>query len=348
MSAAPRACILSVSGPELSEGEAGLLADMEPWAVILMGRSFVTRDQVRHLTDQIWRALGRACLIFIDQEGGRVARLKPPEWPVFPSAQIYGDIYARDAAAGLEAVWLGHRLIAHELAHMNIHANCAPVLDLRQDGAHEIVGDRAFATTIEAISHLSRAALEGMRDGGVAGVVKHMPGHGRALVDSHLELPRVVAGDNELAQDFASFAALVDAPMAMTAHIAYDAYDATRPATLSPTVISEVIRTRIGFDGLLMTDDLGMKALGGTLADRARGALEAGCDVVLHCSGFVKEPEIILAEMTEVAAACQPLAGRAFERAQRAEAFATLATPFEQDAGWQRFDELTRFAGVAA
>ena len=348
MSAAPRACILSVAGPELSEGEAGLLADMQPWAVILMGRSFVTRDQVRRLTDQIWRALGRACLIFIDQEGGRVARLKPPEWPVFPSAQIYGDIYVRDADAGLEAAWLGHRLIAHELAQMNIHANCAPVLDLRQDNAHEIVGDRAFGNTIETISRLSRAALEGMRDGGVAGVVKHMPGHGRALVDSHLELPRVVAGDNELAQDFASFAALVDAPMAMTAHIAYDAYDATRPATLSPTVISEVIRTRIGFDGLLMTDDLGMKALGGTLADRARGALEAGCDVVLHCSGFVKEPEIVLAEMTEVAAACQPLAGRALDRAQRAEAFATLATPFDVDAGWQRFGELTRLAGVAA
>ncbi len=348
MSAAPRACILSVSGPELTTGEADLLGQMQPWAVILMGRSFITREQTRSLVDNIWGALERPCLVFVDQEGGRVARLKAPEWPVFPSARVYGDIYARDAAAGLEAAWLGHRLIAYELAQMNIHANCAPVLDMRFDGAHQIVGDRALASSAQAIGELSRAALEGMRDGGVAGVVKHMPGHGRALVDSHLELPRVTAGDNELAKDFASFTALADAPMAMTAHIAYDAYDKDRPATLSPTVISEVIRGRIGFDGLLMTDDLGMNALGGTLADRARGALGAGCDVVLHCSGFVKEPELILSEMREVAEACPVLEGRARARAEQAEAFATLARPFDATAAWVRFGELTGAAGVAA
>jgi len=348
MSAAPRACILSVSGPELTGEDAAMLHEMQPWAVILMGRSCISRAQVTYLTDDIWAALGRACLIFIDQEGGRVARLKPPEWPVFPSARVYGDMYARDAAAGLEAVWLGHRLIAHELAQMNVHANCAPVLDMRFDRAHEIVGDRALGDSIEVISQLSRAALEGMRDGGVAGVVKHMPGHGRALVDSHMELPRITARDNELAQDFASFAALADAPMAMTAHIAYDAYDKDRPATLSPTVISEVIRGRIGFDGLLMTDDLGMQALGGTLAGRARGALDAGCDVVLHCSGFVKDAGAILTEMGEVAAACKVLEGRALERAKRAEAFATLAKEFDADAGWARFGELTVASGVAA
>lgn len=348
MSANPRACILSLSGPELTPDEAGLLAQMQPWAIILMGRSFVTRDQVRQLIDDTWTALGHACLVFVDQEGGRVARLKAPEWPLFPSGQVYGDVYEHDPAAGLEAAWLGHRLIAHELAQMNIHANCAPVLDLRMDGAHQIVGDRALGHTLEAVRDLARAALKGMRDGGVAGVVKHMPGHGRAMVDSHLELPRVTAGDNELSQDFASFAALTDAPMAMTAHIAYDAFDADHPATLSKTVISEVIRKRIGFDGLLMTDDLGMKALGGTLADRARGAIGAGCDVVLHCSGFIKDQDEILAEMREVAEAVPELEGKALGRANHAESFATLATGFDAQAGWERFAELTGAAGAAA
>lgn len=348
MSTNPRACILSLSGPDLTADEAAVLAEMQPWAVILMGRSFVTRDQVRRLIDETWAALGRACLIFIDQEGGRVARLKAPEWPLFPSGQIYGDIYERDPAAGLEAAWLGHRLIANELAQMNIHANCAPVLDLRMEGAHQIVGDRALGKSLEAVRELARAALAGMRDGGVAGVVKHMPGHGRAMVDSHLELPRVTAGDNELSQDFASFASLVDAPMAMTAHIAYDAFDADHPATLSKTVISEVIRKRIGFDGLLMTDDLGMKALGGTLADRARGAIGAGCDVVLHCSGFVKDRDEILLEMIDVAKATVPLEGKALERANHAAAFATLETAFDARAGWDRFSELTGSLGAAA
>jgi len=345
MSGRPRACILSVSGSDLLADEASLLADMQPWAVILMGRSFVTRDQVRRLVDNIWAALDRPCLIFVDQEGGRVARLKPPEWPVFPSGQAYGDLFERDEAAGLEAAWLGHRLIANELAQMNIHANCAPVLDLRFDGAHQIVGDRALGNSVEAIARLARASLEGLRDGGVAGVIKHMPGHGRALVDSHEDLPRVTAGDNELSRDFASFSALVDAPMAMTAHIAYDAFDADAPATLSKTVISEVIRNRIGFDGLLMTDDLGMKALGGTLADRARGAIGAGCDTVLHCSGFVKEADVILAEMREVAEAVPELDGKALARAKHAQAFATLDRTFDAQAGWERFSELL---GVAA
>lgn len=348
MSAAPRACILSVSGPELIDAEASMLSQTQPWAVILMGRSFVTRDQTRALVDNIWGALGRPCLVFVDQEGGRVARLKPPEWPIFPSAQTYGQIYATKPEAALEAAWLGHRLIAHELAQMNVHANCAPVLDMRFDGAHQIVGDRAFGDMPDVISELSRAALEGMRDGGVAGVIKHMPGHGRAQVDSHMELPRVTAGDNELSRDFASFSALIDAPMAMTAHIAYDAFDAERPATLSPTIISDVIRGRIGFDGLLMTDDLGMKALGGSLTDRAQGALAAGCDVVLHCAGFAKEPETVLAEMLQVGSACPVLEGRALERAQAAEAFATLAKPFDAAAGWTRFTELTVMNGAAA
>ena len=343
-----RACILSVSGPILLADEAAMLAEMQPWGVILMGRSCVSRDQVKKLVDDIWTALQRPCLVFIDQEGGRVARLKAPEWPKFPSGGNYADLYTDNPETGLEAVWLGHRLIGHELAAMSIHADCAPVLDRRIDGAHDIVGDRAFGATARQIAELGRAALKGLRDAGVAGVIKHIPGHGRALVDSHEKLPRVTAGDNEMAEDFESFTALLDAPMGMTAHIAYDAFDADRPATLSSKVISEVIRGRIGFDGLLMSDDLGMKALGGTLGERAKGALEAGCDVALHCSGFVKDSAEILKEMRDVAEACTPLEGKSLARAQHAEAFATLAKPFDAAAGYACLEELMGSRQVAA
>ncbi|MEM6900169.1 MAG: glycoside hydrolase family 3 protein [Pseudomonadota bacterium] len=348
MSLAPRACILSVSGPVLTDAEAALFAGVQPWGVILMGRSCVSRDQVRALIDDIWGALGRAALIFIDQEGGRVARLKAPEWPMFPSGATYGALFERAPERGLEAAWLGHRLIAHELASIGIHADCAPVLDLPIEGAHNIIGDRAFGSSVEAISTLGRAALRGLCDGGVAGVIKHMPGHGRAMVDSHEDLPRVKAGDNELATDFAVFESLNDAPMAMSAHIAYDAYDPEQPATLSQPVISEVIRGRIGFDGLLMTDDLGMKALGGRLETRANGAIAAGCDVVLHCSGFLSDPAAILDEMSEVGRAVPPLRGKSLERAQHAERFATMATPFDPDAGWKRMERLLANQEMAA
>ena len=348
MSNRQRACILSVSGPVLTDGERSLLAEYEPWGMILMGRSCVTRDQVRTLVDDIWSALGRACLIFIDQEGGRVARLKSPEWPRFPSGSTYGQLFEMSPDKGLEAAWLGHRLIAHELSAMSIHADCAPVLDLPVSGAHNVIGDRAFGTSVDAIAALGRAALKGLRDGGVAGVIKHLPGHGRAMVDSHHDLPVVTAGDNELGSDFAVFQALTDAPMAMTAHIAFEAYDAERPATLSQEVISEVIRGRIGFDGLLMTDDLGMSALGGRLETRANGAIAAGCDVVLHCSGFVQDTAEILAEMREVAEAAPILRGRSLERARHAEQFATLSAPFDADAGWQRMEELLTSQDLAA
>ncbi len=348
MKTARRACILSVSGETLTPDEHALFSEMQPWAVILMGRSCVSRAQVRALVDDIWTALERPCLIFIDQEGGRVARLKAPEWPTFPAGGTYAKLYRASNAIGREAAWLGHRLIAHELALLGIHADCAPVLDRRIDGAHDIVGDRAFGEDPEEIAALGRQALKGLRDGGVAGVIKHIPGHGRALIDSHEALPRVTAGDNELAQDFASFAAILDAPMAMTAHIAYDAYDAERPATLSAKVISSVIRGRIGFQGLLMSDDLGMKALGGTLGERASGALAAGCDVALHCSGFVKDPNEILAEMREIAEVTPILDGEGLARANHAESFATLAKPFDAEAGYARLSELLAGVELAA
>ena len=331
------ACILSVSGPTLTPDEAALFAERQPWGVILMGRSCVSRSQVRTLVDDIWTALGRACLIFIDQEGGRVARLKSPEWPAFPSGLSYAELYKRDEEQGLDAVWLGHRLIAHELAEMGIHADCAPVVDLPVPGAHDVIGDRAFGDEPLVVAKLARAALQGLSDGSVAGVIKHIPGHGRSMSDSHKELPRVTAGDNELSKDFAAFAELTDAPMAMTAHIAYEAFDPDRAATVSPIMVQEIIRKRIGFDGLLMTDDLGMQALGGSLSDRAEAAIEAGCDVLLHCSGFLKDPNEILAEMREVAEAAPALEGEAKRRAQRADDMSTQKKPFEPVEAWAKF-----------
>ena len=332
-----KACILSVSGPELSPDEAAMLAEHQPWGMILMGRSCVSHQQVRNLIDDLWNALGRPCLVFIDQEGGRVARLRAPEWPEFPAGQAYADLYARDPEAGLRAAWLGHRLMAAELESLSIHADCAPVLDLPVTGAHDIIGDRALGHDVLTIASLGRAALEGLAAGGVAGVIKHIPGHGRAVADSHLELPRVAASKTELAADFDTFARLADAPMAMTAHIAYDAYDPEHPATQSTIMVEEVIRQKIGFDGLLMTDDLGMAALSGNLAERAGASIAAGCDMLLHCSGFLTDPNEILKEMTEVAEASPILEGRAAERAARAESFATHKTEFDTAQGWAEF-----------
>ncbi|KDA00820.1 MAG: beta-N-acetylhexosaminidase [Hyphomonas oceanitis] len=335
-----KACILSISGAQLTSGEKTLFATQNPWGVILMGRSCVSKTQIRALVSDIWNATGRETLIFIDQEGGRVARLKAPEWPLFPRGEDYALLYKADPERGREAAWLGHRLIAAELASMSIHADCAPVVDLPVPGAHDVIGDRAFGTEPEQVADLARAALKGLADGGVAGVVKHIPGHGRSMSDSHLELPRVMASEQELAKDFDAFARLADAPMAMTAHIAYDAIDPGVAATLSQKLIQGIIRERIGFDGLLMSDDLGMRALGGSLTTRADGAIAAGCDMLLHCSGFLKDDEAILAEMTEVAEASPLLAGKALQRADRAEAMATNEQPFDAEAGWARFHQL--------
>ncbi len=341
MTETARACILSVSGPVLLDVEAEFLARSQPWGVILMGRSCVDRFQVRQLVEDIWGALGRSCLVFIDQEGGRVARLRGQDWPRFNPARRFGDLYEADPEAGLEAAYISHRLMAQELADIHIHADCAPVLDLPVPGSHDIIGDRAFSETPGAVIALASAAIRGLLDGGVAPVIKHLPGHGRALVDSHLELPRVDCGMNELvARDFAPFEALNDAPMAMTAHIAFNAIDAGSPATMSSQVIEEVIRGRIGFEGLLMTDDLGMEALGGSLAERAARALTAGCDVVLHCAGFSQDPDDILSQMEEVAGACRWLDGPSLERARSAEASTLQARSFDTEAGWQRLESL--------
>lgn len=342
------ACILSVAGPDLREAEARLFAEHHPWGVILMGRSCKTRDQVRALVEAIWQAVGHQCLVFIDQEGGRVARLKAPEWPVFPAGRVYAQLYEQNADLGCEAVWLGHRLIAHELAEMGIYADCAPVVDIPVEGAHDVIGDRAFGADPIQVATLARAALKGLGDGGVAGVIKHIPGHGRSMCDSHLELPRVMAEQSELDTDFDAFARVNDAPMAMTAHIAYEAFDPGVAATISPIMVQEIIRERIGFDGLLMTDDLGMQALGGDLSSRADAAIAAGCDMLLHCSGFLKDPDEILAEMRQVAIAAPELSGRALERAQCVETMTGRCEPFDVAAGWARLNELLGDVGATA
>lgn len=332
-----KACILSVSGPDLTADEAMLFGAQQPWGVILMGRSCVSKGQVRRLVDDIWNAMNRPCLIFIDQEGGRVARLKAPEWPLFPRGEDYAAVYGRNTQAGIDAAWLGHRLIAAELSAMSIHADCAPVVDLPVPGAHDVIGDRAFGTDPAIVAELAGAALKGLAAGGVAGVIKHIPGHGRSMADSHMELPRVTASAEDLKTDFEAFARLSDAPMAMTAHISYDAFDAGVAATVSKVVIQDVIRGRIGFDGLLMSDDLGMRALGGSLSERGVAAIAAGCDVLLHCSGFLTDASEIQAEMAQVAEAAPELDGKALERAIRAEAMSTHEEPFDIAKGWQDF-----------
>jgi beta-N-acetylhexosaminidase len=336
----PRACITSIAGTVLSADEASFLAEAQPWGVILMGRSCTGPDQVRALVDSIWGALGRAALVFIDQEGGRVRRLRPPNWPDFPAPARYGRVHAMDADLGREAAWLGHRLIAAELAPMGVHANCAPVLDLLHPGAHSIVGDRSFGVDPAGIAELGQAALKGLADGGVAGVIKHLPGHGRAQVDSHESMPVVREGRGALEPDFAAFRPLAHSPMGMTCHLAFEAIDGMTPSTLSERIIGEVIRGDIGFTGLLMTDDLGMKALGGTLASRAKRARGAGCDIVLHCSGFEKDPAVILSEMQEVAEASGELSGVSLQRAREAERASGAPRPFDRAAGWARLEEL--------
>jgi len=336
----PRACILSISGQQLTAGEKKLFAEVNPWGVILMGRSCGTPEQVTALTQDIWSVLGREALIFVDQEGGRVRRLRPPVWPDFPAPGKYGELYKQDPELGREAAWLHHRLIAAELEPIGIRADCAPVVDLRHPGAHDIVGDRSFGDTPELVAALARAALDGLKAGGVAGVIKHMPGHGRAEVDSHEAMPVVRLPRSDLAMDIAPFKAVNDAPMGMTAHLAYTAFDGERAATVSEAIIGGVIRAQIGFDGLLMSDDLGMKALGDRLADKASRAHTAGCDIALHCSGFLKASGAILAEMAEVAGACPNLSGDALRRAKAAEAATKHKQPFDRKEGWEKLHRL--------
>lgn len=331
-------CALGVRQPKLDEAARAFFREARPWAFILFREACVSREQARALCAELRDAAGHDAVIYIDQEGGRVARLKPPEWPVWPACAKYGEIYARDRDAGVEAARLGHRLIAQELKTIGVDGDFAPVLDVPVSGADPIIGDRAFSHDPGVIATLGAAALEGLHAGAVTGCIKHMPGHGRAEADSHLALPRVRAAMAELETDIAPFAALAAAEAAMTAHIVYEAWDADRPATCSPIVIETIIRTRIGFHGLLMSDDLDMKALqyamNGGLKERADAALKAGCDVVLQCSGVLKD-------MENAVQGCVPLAGPSLVRARAVEAFAKRQPgEFDAEAGWARFKQL--------
>jgi beta-N-acetylhexosaminidase len=331
----PLACIIDVAGPRLTPDEKAFFRAADPWAFILFARSCQSPEQMRALTGEMRDAVGREALIFIDQEGGRVQRLKPPVWPQFPPVALYGRIWQRDPDAAIEACFLHHRLIAHELRAVGVDADCAPCLDLLVEGASSVIGDRAFSTDPDVIARLGRAAMDGLHAGGVASVIKHMPGHGRATLDSHHALPVVDAGRQALAHDFAPFRALKDARMAMSAHIVFEAFDETAPATLSREVVTRLIREDIGFDGLLMTDDVSMKALSGSVQDKAAGSLLAGCDVAMLCNASLEE-------RLAFAAACPSLSGRALERALAAEAVARVPlAPFDAGAAVKRFNALT-------
>jgi beta-N-acetylhexosaminidase len=276
--------IFGLSGLTLTDDERAFFRDSAPAGYILFGRNIANREQLRRLTDDLRDLDGRANLpILIDQEGGRVARMKSPEWPAFPSGAAFDALYERAPASAIEAARLNAMALASMLSEVGITVDCLPLLDVRQPGASDVIGDRALGSEPMRVAALGRAILGGLQDGGVVGIVKHIPGHGRALLDSHEELPVVAVSDLDLQSDLAPFAALRDAAMAMTCHVVFNAWDAERPATLSPVVIDSVIRQRIGFHGLLMTDDLDMKALSGDVPSRAAAAIAAGCDIALNC-----------------------------------------------------------------
>lgn len=276
--------IFGLAGERLNANERAFFRDSRPAGYILFRRNCMDRDQLRALTDELRDLHGRDdLLIMIDQEGGRVTRMKPPVWPEFPPARIFDALYDIAPSSAIAAARANAQAIAATLHECGITVDALPLLDVRQEGASDIMGDRTLGAEPMRVAALGRAVLEGLRAGGVVGIVKHMPGHGRAVVDSHHELPTVTADEAALETDLQPFRALKDAPIGMTAHIVYTAWDAECPASLSPSVIGEIIRGRIGFDGLLMSDDLDMKALNGDIPALAAGVVEAGCDLALNC-----------------------------------------------------------------
>ncbi len=305
-----KAFIAGCAGLELTEAERAFFARSQPWGFILFRRNIADRAQVAALTASLRAAVGRHAPILIDQEGGRVQRMRPPNWPAYPAGRWFGQIndpLRRTALARLSA-----RLMAHDLREVGIDVDCLPVLDVPVAGAHDVIGDRAYAFQPDEVARIGRAAAEGLLAGGVLPVIKHMPGHGRAGADSHLALPRVGAALDDLrSHDFRPFRHLADMPMAMTAHVVFEAIDPSAPATTSRKVFRRIIRGELRYDGLVMTDDLSMKALSGDFAERASAAYAAGCDMILHCNG-------VMDEMARVAEAARLLAGAAGRRAKAA------------------------------
>jgi beta-N-acetylhexosaminidase len=331
------AFISGCAGPSLSEDERDFFRRATPWGLIVFKRNCETPGQLAALTADFRACVGRKdAPVFVDQEGGRVQRLGPPSnsWRKYPAARAFGERYAASPVAALRAARNVARLMAEDLIEAGITADCLPVLDVPQAGAHDVIGNRAYSMSRDEIIALGRAHVAGLLDGGVLPVMKHIPGHGRARADSHHALPVVDASIDELrTHDFTPFAALADLPMAMTAHVVYTAIDKTAPATLSAKVIRKVIRGEIGFDGLLMTDDLSMRALSGSFAEKIGRALKAGCDVVLHCSG-------VLTEMEEVAAAAGLLKGKALRRAKAALKRTRKPAKFDRRVALQDWESL--------
>lgn len=304
--------LYGLAGPQLTGDELAFFKEADPAGYILFGRNVVDRDQLRALTDDLRAIHGRETLaIAIDQEGGRVQRMAGTQWPAYPPWDRFDRLYRLAPITAMEAARLNALAIAHDLAEVGITVNCLPLLDIRQPDASDIIGDRSLGDEPMQVAALGRMVLDGLAGGGVVGVVKHIPGHGRALVDSHLALPVVTASAGELEVDLAPFRALSDAPMAMTAHLVYTAWDAERCATLSPTVIADIIRGRIGFDGFLMSDDIDMQALSGDIGTIAAAAVSAGCDAALNCWGRMDD-------MIAIAGALGEMPDRSRQRLERA------------------------------
>lgn len=308
------AAIFGLSGTSVTEDERAFFEDARPWGFILFKRNCASRDQVRRLADDLREIDGRAnAPILIDQEGGRVQRLIPPEWPKHPPMAPFGKLYRRDEERALEALGLNTMALASELLEVGVNVDCIPCLDVPVPGSHSIIGDRAFTDDPVTVARLGRLVAETLMSAGVLPVIKHMPGHGRANLDTHEALPAVATAHAELSRtDFVPFKALSDMPLGMSAHVVFEKLDPDRPATLSQKVVQGIIREEIGFGGLLLTDDLNMKALSGGVAERALAAIKAGCDIALHCNGN-------LAEMEAIADVVPQLDGKPLARVQRAE-----------------------------
>jgi beta-N-acetylhexosaminidase len=329
-----RAFITGVSGTVLTAAERAFLREAQPWGFILFNRNIRTPQQIRRLLGDCRDAVGRQAPVLIDQEGGRVQRLGPPHWPHYPPGAVFGRLYDRDCATGLAAAGLGARLIASDLRDLGIDVDCLPVADVPARGASHVIGDRAYGDTPDLVAAIGGAVAAGLLAGGVLPVLKHLPGHGRAKADSHSRLPVVKTPRDELeATDFAAFRPLSRLPLGMTAHVVFSSIDPLAPATTSATMVAEVIRGFIGFEGLLMSDDISMGALKGSLAERSRAALAAGCDIVLHCNGTLSEMQVVAAEcgrLTGVPAsrAAAALAARqepeSFDREEARKTFAAL------------------------
>lgn len=334
----PLAAIYDCEGPRISAEEKAFFRDVDPWGFIVFARHCSSADELRAHCDELRESVGREdAPILIDQEGGRVARMAPPVYPAHPAPAVFGELWRLDPDKAREATWLNAYLLGRLVSDCGVNVNCVPMVDVPQpDADPTVIGDRAYAKHPDVIAALGAEVIEGSYEGGVLPIIKHIPGHGRALCDSHHELPRVSASQRDLEEvDFPPFRALNDAPMAMTAHVLYEAIDAERCATLSPSIIGDVIRGTIGFDGLLMSDDLKMKALGGTFEARMRDSFEAGCDVALCCN-------YTMAEKQESVKGARALEGKAAARAAAALSKLRQIERRDTAADYERLDGLLK------